>query len=96
MPAMLKGLPPVFDNVTVCAALAVPINWLPNDNVAGLNMATPAVTPVPLKGTLCGEPAAESVTSSAALRVPAAVGVNVTEAVQCAPAAKDVPQVLDI
>ena len=93
---MLKGLPPVLDNVTVCAALTVPINWLLNVKAAGLNKATPALTPVPLSGTLCGEPAVESVTSSAAVRVPAAVGVNVTEVVQCAPAAKDVPQVLDI
>ncbi len=85
-----------MDNVTVCAALAVPINWLPNDKAAGLNKATPALTPVPLSGTLCGDPAAESVTSRLAVRVPAAVGVNVTEAVQCAPAANDVPQVLDI
>jgi hypothetical protein len=41
----------------------------------------------------CGDPAALSVIVSAALRVPAAVGLNVTEMAHFALAAADVPQV---
>ncbi len=49
--------------------------------------------PVPDKGTCCGLPAALSVTLSAALRVPVAVGLNVTLIVQLAAAASELPQV---
>ncbi len=56
----------------------------------------PALTPVPVRVTLCGEPAAESLMSSAPLRVPVAVGVKLTAALQLTPAAKDEPQVVVI
>ncbi len=93
---MLKLLPPVFATVTVCAALGVPISCVENVNAGGLNVTIPALTPVPMSGTLCGEPAAESLTSRVAVRTPAAVGVNVTATEQLAPAAKIVPQLLDV
>jgi len=49
--------------------------------------------PVPLSVTVCGEPGALSVAVSVPERDPEAVGVNVTEIVQLAPAATAVPQV---
>jgi hypothetical protein len=52
------------------------------------------LAPVPLRATLCGEPVASSVIVILAVRVPAAVGVKVTEIVQLAPAATLVPQLL--
>jgi hypothetical protein len=44
--------------------------------------------PVPVRETLCGLPAALSVTVTLAVRVPIAVGLNVTLIVQLAPAAR--------
>ena len=52
-----------------------------------------AVVPIPLSGTFCGLPAALSLTDKAALRAPAAVGLNVTLIVQLEPAANEAPQV---
>src|ERR1039457_7273507 len=51
-------------------------------------------TPVPERVMVCGDPAALSVMVTDALRPPAAVGVNVTEKLQFAPAATLLPQVL--
>src|ERR1035437_3699182 len=51
-------------------------------------------TPVPVRVTVCGDPAALSVMVTDALRLPAAVGVNVTEMLQLPPAATLAPQVL--
>jgi len=50
-------------------------------------------TPEPLRATDCGLPAALSLTLSVALRVPDAVGLNVTVMLQLAPAANELPQV---
>jgi phage tail protein X len=53
-----------------------------------------AVVPTPLSVTFCGLPAALSVMLNAAVRVPDAVGLNLTLIVQLAPAANEVPQVV--
>jgi hypothetical protein len=53
----------------------------------------PLVVAVPLKATDCGEPLALSVIVSVPVRLPAVVGVKVTEMVQFAPAATELPQV---
>ena len=50
--------------------------------------------PVPDNETVCGLPAALSVTFNVALRAPVVVGANVTLMVQLAPAANELPQVL--
>jgi len=52
------------------------------------------VVPVPDRGTVCGLPDASSETDTEALRVPAAVGANVTLMAQLPPAATLLPQVL--
>src|SRR2546425_6707724 len=54
----------------------------------------PAASPVPVRLAACGLPLALSVMSRAAVRVPLAVGVNVTLIVHWAPAATEVPQLL--
>lgn len=45
-----------------------------------------------MRETVCGLPAALSLTLSAAVRVPLAVGLNVTLMLQLAPAPKELPQ----
>ena len=52
-----------------------------------------AVVPIPLSVTFCGLPTALSLTLSAAMRVPDAVGLNLTLMLQLAPAANELPQV---
>ena len=52
-----------------------------------------ALIPIPDNATFCGLPAALSMMLSAAERVPAIVGLNVTKMLQLAPAANEVPQV---
>jgi len=51
------------------------------------------VAPVPLRETVCGEPVALSVMLMAPLRLPTEVGINVTEILQFAPAARELPHV---
>ena len=71
--------------------------WLPNARAVSERLAAgepvePA--PVPLRLTVCGLPAALSLTLSVALLVPLAAGVNVTVMVQLAPWATELPQLL--
>jgi hypothetical protein len=49
---------------------------------------------VPVRLTMCGLPAALSVILTAPVRVPVAVGVNLTVILQLDPAATDEPHVL--
>src|SRR5260370_9051623 len=53
-----------------------------------------AVEPIPVRLTDCGLPEALSVMLRVPVRLPDAVGVNVTLMVQLAPAATELPQVL--
>jgi hypothetical protein len=55
-------------------------------------LATGAL-PVPVRATVCGLPGSESAMLTEAVRVPAAVGAKVTEIVQLAAVANEVPQV---
>jgi len=50
---MLRAAEPGFDNVTVCAELAVPTAWLPKAMLGGLRLAEGvAPMPVPVRLTL--------------------------------------------
>jgi hypothetical protein len=62
----------------------VPTVWLLKVRLEGETEAAGA-TPVPLKLTVCGLPLALSLMESDALRVPTAIGVNVTLIVQVFP-----------
>jgi len=78
----------VFDTVNVCAALVVPVVCDANVRLAADSETTGAgAVPVPESDTVCGVPAAFEAIDTLAVLVPAAVGVNVTEIVQLAPAA---------
>ena len=91
MLVMLSDAVPVFFSVTDFAALVVFTRWLPKVRVEVDKLTTGAV-PVPERVTLWGLPVALSVTVIAPVRVPVAVGVNVTLIAQLAPAATETPQ----
>src|SRR5213593_2958520 len=82
MVVMVKAADPLLVSVTVCAPLAVLINWLPKLRVLGEKVTAGAVVPVPVSETVCGLPLALSVTVIEPVREPATVGVKVTEMVQ--------------
>ncbi len=87
---------PVLDSVTVFATLVVPVVWDGKVRLVGENVTTGvvAVTPMPVRATLCGEPVTLSEMVRVPARLPVAAGVKVTATVQVAPAATLVPQVL--
>jgi hypothetical protein len=86
---------PAFVIVSVCVLLA-PAVMLPNesDDALAFSVADGAAVAVPLNETCCGLDAALSVNVTAPVRVPVAVGENVTEIVQLPPAARLVAQLL--
>jgi hypothetical protein len=94
MLVMLSVIVPKLLSVADFPGLVVPTSWSAKVKLVGDKVAFgPETTPVPLKATVCGLPVALSVTLTAALRVPLAVGLNVTLILQLAPAAKELPQV---
>jgi hypothetical protein len=86
---------PVFESVTVCAALVVPTVWLVkvNEEAERLTTGAEAAAPVPVRLTDCGLPEVLSAMLKVPVRVPDAVGVNVVLIVQFAPTATELPQV---
>jgi hypothetical protein len=90
MAVIVNVVVPTLVSVTVFAGLAVSMATVPKLKVVGESFA---VVPIPLSGTCCGLPAALSVTVRAAMRVPLAVGLNVTLMPQLAPGANELPQV---
>jgi hypothetical protein len=74
--------PPLFVRVIVCAVLLVFTVWLPKGRLVGDRLAA---VPTPVRTTVCGLPAALSLTLIEDLRGPAAVGVKVTPSRQLAP-----------
>ena len=74
-----------------CAALVVPAFWLPKFTLPGERLPTVAV---PVRETLCGLPVALSLIEIVPVAVPFPAGVNVTEMLQLAPAARDAAQLL--
>ena len=93
---ILSAALPVFESVTVWAALVVPTFWLANVNEVGerLAAAVDAATPEPVRLAVWGLPLALSVTVTLAVLVPDAVGLKVTLIAQVVPAATEPPQVL--
>jgi hypothetical protein len=74
---------PEFFTVTDCEALFVPISCGPNVKLVG-DSDTADATPVPLKPTLSGLSPASSVTCTAPVRGPVALGEKLTLIVQLA------------
>ena len=90
MPLIVRVVVPTFVNVTVLVPLVAPIATVPKLKLVGESFA---VVPIPLRLTFCRLPAALSLALSTAVRVPDAVGLNVTLIAQLAPAASELPQV---
>ena len=86
----------VFLSVTACASLVVPTAVLGKAMEVGVSVrvGVVAATPVPVSATVCGVPVALSATDRLAFNVPVAAGLNSTETVQLAPAARVEPQVV--
>src|SRR5437762_3294529 len=84
MLVMLKAALPVLDSFTARAVRVVPTVWLTKVSEVGERLAAGVleVTPDPVRLAVCGLPVALSVTESVAVRVPVAVGLNVTLIVQ--------------
>jgi hypothetical protein len=82
----MLATPPLFAvSVTVCDALVVFVIWFMNvSELDGVAPSAAGITPVPLRLTVCGLLAPDEVIVIAPVRVPAAVGVNVTVIVQVA------------
>jgi len=89
-----KGAVPVFVTLTVAEALVVPTRCDPKVTDVGDSVTAGAV-PLPESATLCGLPAASSLTLTLALRFPLAVGTNLTLIVQVALTASDPGQSFD-
>jgi len=84
MLVMLSAAVPVLVSVTDCDPLLVFNAWLANVMLDDdkITAGAGAFEPVPLRLKECGLPAALSVIVTAAVRVPAAVGLKVTLIVQ--------------
>jgi hypothetical protein len=82
---IVNGPVPVLVRVKTWGTLVVPTCWFAKVSEAG-DRPTAGAVPVPLRFTACGLPVALSVTVSAPVRGPTAVGVNVTLIVQLEPA----------
>lgn len=82
--------------IICCDGLVVLSSWLANVKFKDERDTTGVgAMPVPVKPIVSGLPEASSVIVMDALRLPVAVGVNVTVTVQLAPEAKLAPQELD-
>ena len=94
--ALVKLIVFVPELVSVIDRLALVVfnTWSANVTEVGLSVRiVPVDVPFPVRLAVCGLPGASSVTMSEAVRVPDALGVNVTLIVQLAPAARLTPQV---
>jgi hypothetical protein len=80
--AMPVTLPLFAVRVTVCEALVVFVFWLAKISELDVRPNAGGSTPVPVKLIVCGLPDPEEVIVIAPVRVPVAVGVNVTVIVQ--------------
>ncbi len=87
---------PVFVRMMLRVVEVVESVWSPKAREVGFRLTPGAAdTPVPLTGTVCGEPAALSLKLRMAERAPPAVGVKITEAVQVCPGVVSVVQVVE-
>lgn len=78
MPVMAKGALPLFVSVTICEALVEPTPAPEYVKFAAERSAVGCSSPCPDKVMDWGVSSASSVSVIAAVRVPAALGVNVT------------------
>src|SRR2546426_1815536 len=86
-----SGVPPMGVSESFTAAILEPPRSLPKSLLVAESVAAGGVTPVPVSNTDCGLPAASSVMVTVAVRVLAAVGMNVRLTRQLAPATTVAP-----
>jgi hypothetical protein len=86
MAVMFNGALPALFNVTLDGALVVPSVVVENVMLEEDRLACGA-DPVPVSETVCGEPAALSLTLSVVAKLPPVDGSKVTEILQLPPAA---------
>ena len=83
---------------TACAALVVPVFTVPKESAVGPKLTPPEVEPEeempePVRPTVCGLPAALSLTESVPFNVPVVWGLKLTLMVQLAFGASELPHV---
>src|SRR6266478_4143176 len=76
MLVMFSVAVPLLVIVTSVAAVLVAVRWLPNAMFVGASVM-PGAVPVPVRGTVCGLPAASSTKLTFALFAPVVVGANI-------------------
>jgi hypothetical protein len=94
--AIVSDPVPELVKVTVCALAVTPTFVLLNGTTVGESPAAGTPVPVPVRETVCVVPdtlLALSVIVTVAMRVPAAVGLKVTEMLQLVPAVRVAPHV---
>ena len=96
IPVMVKAARPVFCSVEDCTALLVFAGTLLNVRPGGVKVTAGPLpcAPVPVSVTVCGLPAAVSLTLTEAERAPRAAGLKVTAMVQLKPATRVMGQLL--
>jgi hypothetical protein len=85
---------PVLLMEIVSGGLDVPTRRLLKTKLPGERLIAAALMPMPVSETVCGLPTALSEIMMAPVRVPVAVGVNVTRILQLDKAARLLPQLL--
>ena len=73
---IVSTVSPVFASVTICGRPEVPTYWFGKVTLGGEKLIP--MTPMPVKGTVCGLPGASSATVSEALAFPTPFGPKVT------------------
>ena len=94
MLAMFSVAFPLLLIEMVSGGLDVPTNRLLKTRLPGERLIAAALMPIPVSETVCGLPTALSEIMIAPVRVPVAVGVNVTRILQLDKAARLLPQSL--
>ena len=85
----------VLVTVSTWLAEVMPVLVVGKVRLVGEKAMAGGGTAVPLREKNCGEPMASSVTTRLAAALPSFVGLKTMERVQLAPAANEVPQVLE-
>lgn len=93
MLVIVRGVFRLFRSVAVLVGLVDPTPTLPNPSVEGESVAWG--TPVPVRFMICGLPVALSAMEMELLKVPVAMGLNVTVIVQWALGRSEPGQALD-
>src|SRR2546428_10795243 len=96
MPVMLKAVVPTLVRVIVFGGLSVPIVPIATTPKLKVGGESFAVVPIPLSVTFFGLPAGLSLMLSAPVRIPDAVGLNVTLMLQPGPPDSEITHLMGL